>query len=58
MQTDIKIVKPLEDFGRQVELSDGRRGVFDLTPYLPQPALAALRHHDRRCRQQFLRVRA
>ena len=43
MQTDIKIVTPRADFRLQVELTDGRRGVFDLSPHLSQPAMAALR---------------
>ena len=43
MQTDIKAVKALANFRLQVELTDGRKGVFDLGPHLQQPSLSALR---------------
>ena len=43
MNSDIKTVKPLPGFMLEVELTDGRRGVFDLSPHLSQPAMAALR---------------
>lgn len=42
MDTDIKTIKALPDYRLQVELADGRRGVFDLTPHLGHPGLAAL----------------
>ena len=42
MNTDIKTVKPLPDHQLEVELVDGRRGIFDLKPYLDRPGLAAL----------------
>lgn len=42
MNTDIKTIKPLRDFRLEVELADGRRGVFDLRPHLGHPGLAAL----------------
>jgi hypothetical protein len=31
---DVKTVRPLRDFRIYVELADGRRGTFDLRPYL------------------------
>ena len=34
MDWDVKTVKPLPEYRIYVELEDGRRGVFDLTPYL------------------------
>ena len=42
MNTDIKTIKALADFKLQVELADGRRGVFDLRPHLGHPGMAAL----------------
>lgn len=34
MYWDVKNVKPLPNFRIYVELEDGRKGIFDLTPYL------------------------
>ncbi|AZB72978.1 DUF2442 domain-containing protein [Synechococcus elongatus] len=34
MYWDVKKVQPLPDYQIQVDLEDGRRGIFDLTPYL------------------------
>lgn len=34
MDWDVQTVKPLPDHRIAVELKDGRRGVFDLKPYL------------------------
>ncbi len=34
MYWDVKIVKPLPDYRIYVEIDDGRKGVFDLKPYL------------------------
>ena len=42
MQHDVKQVSPLPDFMLQVELENGRRGVFDLHPYLQMPGFKAL----------------
>ncbi len=42
MKDDIKVVSALPDHRLQVELEDGRSGVFDLRPYLGQPGLSAL----------------
>lgn len=42
MNTDIKTIKSLPDFRLELELADGRRGVFDQKPHLGHPGLAAL----------------
>lgn len=34
MYWDVKIVKPLPDYRLYVEVEDGRKGVFDMKPYL------------------------
>jgi hypothetical protein len=34
MYWDVKTVKPLPDFRIYVEIEDGRKGIFDLSPYL------------------------
>jgi len=34
MYWDVKAVRPLGDYEIYVELEDGRKGVFDLKPYL------------------------
>ena len=34
MHWDVKTVKPLPDFRLYVETADGRKGIFDMTPYL------------------------
>ncbi len=34
MDWDVKVVKPLPDYRIYVEIEDGRRGIFDLKPYL------------------------
>lgn len=34
MYWDVKTVHPLDDYEIYVELEDGRKGVFDLKPYL------------------------
>lgn len=34
MYWDVKLVKPLEDYRIYVEIEDGRKGIFDLKPYL------------------------
>ena len=34
MYWDAKVVKPLPDYRLYVEFEDGRRGVFDMKPYL------------------------
>lgn len=34
MYWDVKLVKPLEDYRIYVEIEDGRKGIFDLKPFL------------------------
>lgn len=34
MYQDPKVVKPLSDYPIYVDIEDGRRGVFDIKPYL------------------------
>lgn len=40
---DTKIVKPLEDYRIYVEIEDGRKGIFDLSPYLDHGIMSELR---------------
>ena len=40
---DVTFVKPLADFRIYVEIVDGRRGAFDLKPYLGRGVLRELR---------------
>jgi hypothetical protein len=42
MYWDVKLVKPLEDFRIYVEISDGRKGIFDLKPYLSRGTFSEL----------------
>ncbi len=34
MYWDVKVVKPLSDYNIYVEIEDGRKGIFDMKPYL------------------------
>ena len=43
MYWDIKIVKPLPDYRIYVEVADGRKGIFDLKPYLDHGVFRELR---------------
>jgi hypothetical protein len=43
MYWDVKAVKPLPDYRIYVEIEDGRRGVFDMTPYLDRGVFRELR---------------
>ena len=43
MDWDVKTVRPLPDPRIDVELVDGRRGVFDLTPYLEHGVFSELK---------------
>lgn len=43
MDWDVKSVVALPDHRVAVELADGRRGVFDLRPFLDQPGLQRLK---------------
>jgi hypothetical protein len=42
MDWDAKTVKPLDDYRIFVELADGRKGIFDLKPYLDRGVLREL----------------
>lgn len=42
MDWDVKTVRALPDHKLAVELGDGRRGVFDLRPFLDRPGLQRL----------------
>ncbi len=42
MYWDVKTVKPLPDYRIYVEIEDGRKGVFDLKPYLVHGAFREL----------------
>lgn len=43
MYWDVKTVKPLLDYCLYVEIKDGRKGVFDLKPYLDRGVFRELR---------------
>ena len=43
MYWDVKIVKPLSEYRIYVEVEDGRKGVFDLRPYLDHGVFRELR---------------
>ena len=43
MYWDVKTVKPLPDYRIFVETEDGRRGIFDLKPYLDHGIFCELR---------------
>ena len=43
MYWDVTKVQPLPDFRIYVEITDGRRGVFDMKPYLDRGAFRELR---------------
>jgi len=43
MDWDVKAVQALPDHRLAVELADGRRGVFDLRPFLDRPGLQRLK---------------
>lgn len=55
MDWDVKTVRPLSDNRIYVELRDGRRGVFDLTPYLEHGIFRELKDpvYSRRVGIQF-----
>jgi hypothetical protein len=44
MDWDVNSVKALSDHRLAVELADGRKGVFDLRPFLDRPGLPRLKH--------------
>ena len=43
MHWDVRAVRPLADYTIDVELVDGRRGLFDLKPYLDHGVFRELR---------------
>jgi hypothetical protein len=43
MYWDVKAVKPLPDFRIYVEIEDGRKGIFDMNPYLDRGVFRELR---------------
>jgi len=43
MYWDVKTVKPLPDYRIYVEAEDGRKGIFDLKPYLDHGVFRELR---------------
>ena len=43
MHWDVKTVRPLPDYRLYVEIEDGRKGVFDLKPYLHHGVFRELR---------------
>lgn len=44
MDWNVRTVKPLPDYRIYLELEDGRRGIFDLTPYLDHGVFRELRN--------------
>jgi hypothetical protein len=44
MYWDVKFVKPLPDYRIYVEIEDGRKGIFDLKPYLDLGVFRELRN--------------
>lgn len=55
MYWDVKTVRPLPDFRIYVEIEDGRKGIFDLNPYLDRGVFRELRdvHYFNRVGIQF-----
>ena len=43
MYWDVKTVKPLQGYRIYVEIEDGRKGIFDLNPYLDHGVFRELR---------------
>ncbi|NJM10973.1 MAG: DUF2442 domain-containing protein [Synechococcaceae cyanobacterium SM1_2_3] len=43
MYWDVKYVKPLSGYRIYVEIEDGRKGIFDMKPYLDKNAFRELR---------------
>lgn len=41
---DVKKVKPLSDYKIYVEMEDGNRGIFDVTPYLDHGVFKELKN--------------
>ena len=43
MHWDVTAVKPLPDYRIYVEMKNGKKGIFDLTPYLDHGVIRELR---------------
>jgi hypothetical protein len=43
MYWDVKTVRPLDNYRIYVEIEDGRKGIFDLKPYLDRGVFRELR---------------
>lgn len=46
MYWDVKKVKPLPDYKIYVEMEDGNKGIFDMTPYLDHGVFKELKNID------------
>lgn len=46
MYWDVKLVNPLSDYRIYVEVRDGRKGIFDMKPYLDRGRFRELREVD------------
>jgi hypothetical protein len=46
MYWDVKVVRPLAEYRLYVELVDGRRGIFDVNPYLEHGVFRELQDPD------------
>lgn len=44
MHWDVKTVKPLSDYRLYVETQDGRKGIFDMKPYLERGVFRELKN--------------
>ena len=44
MYWDVKIVKPLSDYRLYIEIEDGRKGIFDMKPYLDRGVFQELKN--------------
>ena len=44
MYWDVKLVKPLSDYRIYVEIEDGRKGIFNMKPYLDFGVFSELRN--------------
>ena len=54
MNADAQHIKPMPNYLLQVELVDGQRGQFDVSPYLDHPGFESLRDPAYFCRVQVL----
>jgi hypothetical protein len=44
MYWDVKIVQPLADYHLYIEVEDGRKGIFDMRPYLDRGVFHELKN--------------